>query len=101
MAAPAGTPARSCSQRQLAWRAVRLRVSRSGRCMARAVTGLVLRVEIGLGRFPVGPVEGFDREFDPLIQAVRVDAPRFGVRARLVEAFDAAMAAEQMLGGAG
>ena len=34
-AAPAGTPARSCSQRQFAWMAERSMVRRSGRCMAR------------------------------------------------------------------
>ena len=56
----------------------------------------------GIG-FPVGAVEGlhFDRLEAALVQAARVDVHAIGIRARDVEALDAAHRAEAMLRHAG
>src|SRR5438270_3189069 len=50
---------------------------------------------------PAGAVKGFDRQLYRLIETVRVHAPRIRMRARLVEALDPTMAAEEVFGGAG
>lgn len=73
-------------------------VRRSGRCMAAALVALVLRVEARLGRFPVPSVEKLDRELGRLVETIGIDAPSFGMGARLVKALNAAMPAEQVLG---
>src|SRR3954447_8062559 len=73
-------------------------VRRRGRCMASAVTALPLRVEVRLGLLPVRTVEQLDNEFRHFVEAVGIDAPGVGMRARLVEALHPAMAAEEMLG---
>src|SRR4051794_7596318 len=62
-----------------------------------------LSVEGRACRFPIPAVEAAD--IDPeragIVERVEIDAPGGGVRARLVEAFDSADPAEEMLGGAG
>src|SRR5438067_13100875 len=73
-------------------------VRRSGRYIGSALSVLVARVEIGLSLLPIRAVELLDREFHRLIQAVGVHAPGAGMRARLIEALHAAIAAEEVLG---
>jgi hypothetical protein len=96
---PAGTPARSSSQRQLCWSAALSSVKRSGRCIGAGLAAAACGVEFSLRLFPVPAVETLDRELDRLVEAVRaLTLHESGMGSRLVEALHSAVSAEEMLG---
>src|SRR4029453_1166112 len=62
-----------------------------------AIERSVGRVEARLGLIPMPPVELLDLQFHILVEAIGVEAPTPWMRPRLIKAFHAAAAAEQML----
>lgn len=71
--------------------------------MADDGTCLAARVKAAFRSLPISAVEGRDRWLEPvsLVKTAPIYAPGVRVGPRLIEALDAAMAAEQVLGGAG